>query len=154
MMSSILNTCLLLVVFSQACADDPIFFKFYLKVEKAISRCADVSCYRKVMEKYGSEDIQNRLAKSTDTFLQQTFEIEKKKAIKRIKKGQYYVVEKIIEEDKARLRIASRTYSALNETIYFVKEEEKWKFGKGSEKKEGDKESRKSNKSKGVASIP
>ena len=148
MLGKIFNTCLLLMFFSQAWADDPIFFKFYMKVEKAISRCADVSCYRKVMAKYGSEDIRNRLAKSTDTFLQKTFEIEKKKAIKRIKKGQYYVVEKIIEEDKVRLRIASKTYSALNETIYFVKEEDGWKFGRGGEKKkEGD-------KGKGVVSAP
>ena len=126
-----------------------------MKVEKAISRCADVGCYRNVMEKYGSEDIRDRLTKSTDAFLQKTFEIEKKKAIKRIKKGQYYVVEKIIEEDKARLRIASKTYKALNETIYFVKEEDKWKFGnKAEKKKEGDQESKKSNKGKDVTSIP
>ena len=155
MIGKIFSTCLLLMFFSSAWADDPIFFKFYMKVEKAISRCPDVSCYRNVMEKYGSEDIRNRLAISTDTFLQKTFEIEKKKAKKRIKKGQYYVVEKIIEEDKVRLRIASKTYRALNETIYFVKEEEKWKFGRGGEKKkEGDKESKEINKGRGVTSTP
>lgn len=140
-MSRILSTCLLLSFLSQAWAEDPRLFKFYMKIEKAISRCADVTCYRKVLERYGSEDSRNRLEKSTDVFLQQTFEIEKKKAKKRIKKGEYYIVEKIVEENKARLRIASKSYRALNETIYFVKEEGKWKFGKESKKKkEGDKE--------------
>ncbi len=143
-MNRVLPGCLLLVFLSQGWAVDPIFFKFYMKVEKAISRCADVTCYRKVMNKYGSEHIRNTLSISTDEFVKQTFEIEKKKALKRIKKGQYYVVEKIIEEDRARLRIASKTYSALNETIYFVKEEGKWKFGKdGKKRKERDKKPRK-----------
>lgn len=137
-MSRVLFACLLIVFLLQAWADDPVFFKFYIKIEKAISRCANITCYRKVMDKYGSEDIRNTLSKSTDEFIKKTFEIEKKKAIKRIKKGQYYVVEKFIEENKARLRIASKTYSALNETIYFVKEEDEWKFGKGKKRaKEG-----------------
>ena len=154
-MSRVLFACLLLVFLSQAWADDPIFFRFYIKVEKAISKCADVTCYRKVMDKYGSEDIRNTLSKSTDEFIKQTFEIEKKKAIKRIKKGQYYVVEKIIEENKARLRIASKTYSALNETIYFVKEDGEWKLGKGIKKtKEGNKKLKGSSKGKDVTSTP
>jgi len=78
-----------------------------MKVEKGISKFTDVTCYRKVMDKYGSEDTRNTLSKSTDEFIKQTFTIEKKKAAQRIKKGQYYVVEKIIDEDKARLRVAS-----------------------------------------------
>lgn len=154
-MSRLLTICLLLAFLSPAWAEDPLLFKFYMKVEKAISRCKNEACYRRVLMKYGSEDTRNLISKSTDAFVKQTFEIEKKKAMKRIERGRYYVVEKMVEDDKAWLRIASKTYRALNETIYFVKEEGKWKLGKKGEKeKESDKDLKKNDGGKDVVSTP
>lgn len=117
-------------------AADSKQFKAYKKYIKEISRCADVACYRSVIMRRGSEDAINALNKSADKFVQKTFELEKKKAKERRKRGSIYVVEEIMEGDIAILRLSSKTYRALNETIYLVLEEEKWKVGKASKKSE------------------
>ena len=114
-------------------------FNIYKKYIKEISRCVDVDCYIKVVIKYGSEDTIITLSKSADEFIQKTFELEKKKAISRRKKNNIYVIEEIVEGDKALLRLASKTYRALNETLYFVMEDGKWKIGKEGKKSEEDK---------------
>lgn len=114
-------------------AADSMQFKVYKKYIKEVRRCINVDCYRNVIMKYGSKDTIHTLSKSADEFIQKTFELEKKKAVSRKKKGKIYVVEEIIEGDQVRLRLASKTYRALNETIYFVMEDNKWKIGRKAE---------------------
>jgi hypothetical protein len=109
---------------------DNDLFNIYIGYERAVSKCSDVPCYRRVLEDFGSRASQEKAADMADRSLQAFFEMRKKMATDRVEKAELYVTDTSVEDNSAVLQLASKTYPGLTETVYFVKENGTWKIGK------------------------